>query len=130
MDLTKAKSESKKWLGRIVVAAILLTVVGCTLYTLFTINYAYSKGERVGFVQKLSKRGWVCKTNEGELAMVNMAGQQATIFDFSVPDDRIAKEIESYAGHRVMLEYEEHQGVPSSCFGDTQYFVTGVKKTD
>jgi len=130
MDLTKAKSESKKWLGRIVVAAILLTVVGCTLYTLFTINYAYSKGERVGFVQKLSKRGWVCKTNEGELAMVNMAGQQATIFDFSVPDDRIAKEIESYAGHRVMLEYEEHQGVPSRCFGDTQYFVTGVKKTD
>jgi hypothetical protein len=130
MDITSAKSESKKWLGRIAVVGVLLAVVGGTLYTLFTLNYAYSKGERVGFVQKLSKRGWVCKTNEGELAMVNIAGQQATIFNFSVPSDAIAKEIESYAGHRVMVEYEEHQGVPSSCFGDTQYFVTGVKKTD
>ncbi len=130
MDLTKAKHESKKWLLRTAVAAVLLLIVGSTLYTLFTINYAYSKGERVGFVQKLSKRGWLCKTNEGELAMVNMAGQQATIFSFSVPDDKVAREIESYAGHRVMLEYEEHQGIPSSCFGDTPYFVTGVKKTE
>lgn len=130
MDLTKAKRESKKWLLRIAVAAALLLVVGSTLYTLFTLNYAYSKGERVGFVQKLSKRGWLCKTNEGELAMVNIAGQQATIFYFTVPDDKVAREIESYAGNRVMLEYEEHEGIPSSCFGDTPYFVTAVKKTE
>jgi hypothetical protein len=130
MDITKAKRESTKWLGRIVVVGGLLALVGSTLYTLFTLNYAYSKGERVGFVQKLSKRGWLCKTDEGELAMVNMAGQQATIFDFTVPDDKVAKEIESYAGHRVVLEYEEHRGIPSTCFGDTPYFVTGVKKTE
>ncbi len=130
MDITNAKTESKKWLARIVVAAVLLAAVGGALYTLFTLNYAYSKGERVGFVQKLSKRGWVCKTNEGELAMVNIAGQQATIFNFTVPDDNVAKQIDSYAGHRVVLEYEEHDGVPSACFGDTPYFVTGVKKTE
>jgi hypothetical protein len=130
MDLTKAKTEGRKWLFRVGVGGALLVAIGIFLYTLFTLNYAYSKGERVGFVQKLSKRGWVCKTNEGDLAMVNMAGQQAQMFSFTVPDDKVAQEIESYAGHRVLLEYEEHRGVPSSCFGDTQYFVVGVKKTD
>ena len=130
MDLTKAKDEGKKWLRRVVVGGILLVVVGSTLYSLFTINYSYSKGERVGFVQKLSKRGWICKTNEGDLAMVNMAGQQAQMFSFTVPDDKISQQIESFAGHRVELQYEEHRGIPSSCFGDTPYFVTGVRKTD
>ena len=129
MDLTQAKDEGKKWLLRVVVGGVLLVVVGSTLYTLFTINYSYSKGERVGFVQKLSKRGWVCKTNEGELAMVNIAGQQAQMFYFTVPSDEVAKQIESYAGHRVELQYEEHRGIPSSCFGDTQYFIVGVKET-
>jgi hypothetical protein len=84
----------------------------------------------VGFVQKLAKRGWVCKTNEGDLAMVNMDGQQAQMFSFTVPDDAVAKQIDSFAGHRVVLDYEEHKGIPSTCFGDTRYFVTGAKKTE
>ena len=130
MDLTRAKSQGKKWLLRVVLGGVVLTVVGSGLYTCSTLEFSYSKGERVGFVQKLSKKGWVCKTNEGELAQVNMAGQPAEIFYFSVPDDKISKEIESYSGHRVELQYEEHRGVPSSCFGDTQYFIVGVKKTD
>ena len=107
-----------------------LLVVGSVLYTLATLNYSYSKGERVGFVQKLSKRGWLCKTEEGDLAMVNMAGQQAQMFSFTVRDDQVAKQIEDFSGHRVVLEYEEHRGIPSSCFGDTTYFVTSVRKTD
>ena len=130
MDLKQAEKVGKKWGIRVVAGALALTVVGVTLYTLFTVNFSYSKGERVGFVQKLSKRGWICKTNEGDLAMVNLAGQQAQMFSFTVPDDKVSQEIESYAGHRVELQYEEHKGVPSSCFGDTQYFVVGVKKTD
>jgi hypothetical protein len=130
MDLTKAKTEGRKWLLRLGIGGVLLAVIGVTLYSLFTLHYAYSKGERVGFVQKLSKRGWICKTNEGDLAMVNMAGQQAQMFSFTVPDDKVAQEIESYAGHRLMLEYEEHRGLPSSCFGDTPYFVVAVKKTE
>jgi hypothetical protein len=130
MDIDKAKKTGKKWLIRVVVGGVLLAVLGSSLYTCATLNYSYSKGERVGFVQKLSKRGWVCGTTEGELAMVNVAGQQAEKFLFTVPDDKIAKLIESYSGHRVELQYEEHRGVPSSCFGDTQYFVVGVKKTD
>jgi hypothetical protein len=130
MDLTKVKDQSKKWLIRVAVGGVLALAASAALYVVFTLNFAYSKGERVGFVQKLSKRGWVCKTNEGELAMVNMAGQQATIFVFTVPDDKVVGEIESFAGHRVSLEYEEHRGIPSSCFGETTYFVTGVKKVE
>jgi hypothetical protein len=130
MDLTKVKAAGSKWLVRIGIGVPLLLVLGVTGYTFFTLNFAYSKGERVGFVQKLAKRGWLCKTNEGDLAMVNMAGQQAEIFSFTVADDKTAKEIESFAGHRVELEYEERRGIPSSCFGDTTYFVVGVKKTE
>ena len=130
MDLATAKAEGKKWTLRILIGGVLLAVVGCGLYTCGTLEFSYSKGERVGFVQKLSKKGWICKTNEGELSMVNMPGQPATIFTFTVPDDKVAAQIDSFAGHRVELQYEEHKGVPSSCFGDTPYFVVGVKKTD
>jgi hypothetical protein len=130
MDINAAKTAGKKWLLRVAIGVPLIILLGFSAYTLFTLKFAFSKGERVGFVQKLSKRGWVCKTNEGDLAMVNMAGQQAEIFNFTVPDDSVSKEIESFAGHRVELQYEEHRGVPSSCFGDTEYFVVGVKKTE
>ena len=130
MDLTRAKTEGKKWLKRVIIAVVVLGIIGPVLYTEGTLHFSYSSGERTGFVQKLSKKGWLCKTNEGELAMVNLAGQQATIFLFTVPDDKVSAEIESSAGHRVELHYEEHRGIPSSCFGDTQYFVTSAKKTD
>jgi hypothetical protein len=130
MDLSSAGKQAKKWTLRVAIGAVLLLVVGVGLYTAVALNYTYSKGERVGFVQKLSKRGWVCKTNEGDLAMVNMPGQTAQMFSFTVRDDQVAKQIEDLSGHRVVLEYEEHKGIPSSCFGDTQYFVTSVHKTD
>ena len=130
MDLNKAKRDGKKWLLRASVGVPLLLVIGFVLFSFFTLHYSYSTGERVGFVQKLSKRGWMCKTWEGDLAMVNMSGQQAQMFSFTVPDDQVAQQIESFAGHRVELKYEEHKGVPSSCFVDTPYFVTGVKKTE
>jgi hypothetical protein len=130
MDLTKAKATSQMWLLRITTAVVLFIVLGVAGDLLFTLKFAYSSGERVGFVQKISKRGWLCKTNEGELAMVNMAGQQATIFNFTVPDDKVVKDIEALEGHRVALAYEEHRGVPSTCFGDTSYFVVSVRKVD
>src|SRR5579862_7319508 len=98
MDLAKAKDQGMKWLIRIAVGGVLTIAASVALYVVFTLNFAYSKGERVGFVQKLSKRGWVCKTNEGDLAQVNMPGQPAEIFNFTVPDDNVSKEIESFAG--------------------------------
>lgn len=130
MDLAAAGTKAKRLGIRVAIGGLALLIAGTVLYTLFTLHWSYSKGERVGFVQKLSKRGWVCKTEEGELAMVNMPGQAAQMFQFTVRDDAIAKQIEDYSGHRVVLEYEQHQGIPSSCFGETEYFVTGVRKTE
>jgi hypothetical protein len=130
MDIAVAGAKAKKWTIRVAVGAAALAIVGSVAYTFATLNFSYSKGQRVGFVQKLSKRGWLCKTNEGDLAMVNMAGQQAEMFNFTVRDDAIVKQIDDLSGHRVVLEYEEHRGIPSSCFGDTTYFVTGVRKVE
>jgi hypothetical protein len=126
MDLTTARATGKKWLIRIVVWGLAIVVVGSALYTYASLHFAYSTGERVGFVQKLAKKGWLCKTDEGDLAMVNMDGQQAQMFYFTVRDDAVAQQIESLAGHRLVVQYDEHRGIPSSCFGDTNYFVTGV----
>jgi len=91
-----------------------------------TLHWAYSTGERAGYIQKISKKGWLCKTWEGELAMANLPGTLPQIFDFSVRDDAVAQQISQSAGQRVSLTYEEHRGVPTSCFGETGYFITAV----
>ena len=92
-----------------------------------TLSYAYSKGERAGYAQKLSQRGWLCKTWEGELAMVNLPGAMPEIFRFSVRNDSIANYLEKNLGKRVSLSYEQHKGVPTSCFGETEYYITNLR---
>jgi hypothetical protein len=99
------------------------------LWTLFTLTWSYSAGERAGYVQKLSKKGWVCKTWEGEMAMVTMPGTVAEKFYFTVRDDDVASKINQTVGRRVVLAYEEHKWIPISCFGDTGYFITGVRES-
>jgi len=99
-----------------------------TIWAGVALNFSYSKGLRVGFVQKISQKGWVCKTWEGELAMVNMPGALSQIFTFSVRSDSVAKAInDAMAKGRLELQYEEHRGVPTTCFGETNYFVIGVR---
>jgi len=114
--------KSAKLFG--VLAALALALL--LLWTLLAYNWAYSSGERVGFVQKLSTKGWVCKTWEGELAMVNLPGQMSERFEFTVRDEAVAARITALIGQRVALVYEEHRGLPTSCFGDTAHFVTNV----
>ena len=130
MDLANVRSTAQKWTLRVGIGGLALAIVGIVLYTYATLTFAYSDGERIGYVQKISKRGWICKTTEGELAMVNMPGQSAQMFSFTVRSDKVMAEIEALAGHRVALHYEEHRGIPSSCFGDTGYFVTSVQKAE
>jgi len=92
-----------------------------------TLNYSYAKGERAGYVQKLSKKGWLCKTWEGELAMANLPGTMHEIFRFSVRNDSMAKLLDRNVGKRVSISYEQHRGVPTSCFAETQYYITNVR---
>lgn len=117
----------KRWLWRILAVLILGPVIVIGLWVAITLNYTFSSGERAGYVQKFSKKGWICKTWEGELAMANIPGAMPEIFSFSVRDEAVAKEIEQDMGRRVSLSYEQHRGVPTSCFGETEYFVTNVR---
>jgi len=105
-------------------AALVALVLG--IWTLITLNYTYSTGERAGYVQKISEKGWICKTWEGEIAMANLPGAMPQIFEFSVRDDAVANQIQKLAGQRVSLTYEEHPGIPTTCFGDTPYFIVKV----
>ena len=99
-----------------------------TIWAGIALNFSYSSGLRVGFVQKFSRKGWLCKTWEGELAMVNMPGSLSQIFTFSVRSDSVAKAInDAMAKGRLELQYDEHRGVPTTCFGETNYYVTGVR---
>jgi hypothetical protein len=96
------------------------------LYTWGALNWSYSDGDRAGFLQKFSKRGWICKTWEGELLLTSMPGAIPEKFQFTVRDNDIAKRLEQSLGKRVVLTYTQHKGVPSSCFGDSQYFVNKI----
>ena len=100
------------------------------LYTWAALTWVYSSGERAGYVQKLSQKGYVCKTYEGELVLVSMPGTQAEKFYFTVKNHELAKRINTTVGKRVRLIYEEHKGIPSSCFGETGYFVSDVQLLD
>jgi len=118
----------RKWAVLAVAAVVVLPLLVFALWVGATLGFTYSNGERAGYVQKLSDKGWICKTWEGELAMQNLPGTAPEIFHFSVRDSVVAKQIQDLEGQKVALIYEQHKGVPSSCFGETEYFVTGVKK--
>lgn len=109
---------------------LLVPIALFALYTWATLTWVYSNGERAGYVQKLSQKGFVCKTYEGELVLVSMPGTQAEKFFFTVRDAAVAKRINETVGKRVRLIYEEHLGVPTTCFGETGFFVQDVQLLD
>jgi hypothetical protein len=111
---------------RIVVALVVAVALAVAGYFWVVFAWSYSTGERVGWVQKLSKKGWICKTWEGELTMISMPGAVPEKFQFTVPDAAVADQINRAMGKRVALHYEEKVGLPTSCFGETRYFVTRV----
>jgi hypothetical protein len=115
-----------KWYLLGFVAALAALVV---LYTLFMLWWSYSDGERAGVLQKFSQRGWVCKTYEGELAMYVVAGVAPQIWSFSVRDEAVVEELNKAVGQHVRLHYAEHRGLPTDCFGETDYFVDRVEVT-
>ncbi len=113
----------KLWLTVVLLTPILLFV----LYTVSALSWSYSEGTRAGYLQKFSKKGWVCKTWEGELALTTVPGVAPTIWTFTVRKDATARQLNVALGRRVLLFYREHKGVPSRCFGETSYFVDSVK---
>jgi len=109
-------------------AGILFMIVGgFALYVWAALHWSYSEGERAGYIQKFSSRGWLCKTWEGELAMISIPGSTPDKFFFSVRSKAVAGKISETAGKRVVLVYEQHKGVPTTCFGETEYYVVAVR---
>ena len=100
------------------------------LYFWAALSWSYSSGDRAGWVQKLSHKGWVCKTWEGELALVSLPGTTPEKFYFTIHDDAVAEQVSKAMGKRVALHYDEKVGLPGSCFGDTRYYVKGVTVSD
>jgi hypothetical protein len=110
--------------------ALAILLLGFAAYTALALWWSYSEGERVGILQKLSRKGWVCKTYEGELALYVISGVTPQIWSFTVRDAAVAHRLNAALGSRVRLHYQEHRGLPSSCFGDTAYFVDSVQAVD
>lgn len=113
------------------VTFILLSLIAAAValfaaYTWVTLHMSYSDGERAGFLQKFSRKGWICKTWEGEILLSSMPGAIPERFEFSVRDDLVARQLMDAMGKRVQLTYSQHKGVPSACFGETEYFVEKV----
>jgi hypothetical protein len=122
--------KGKKSPRNLVFRGVAVALIGVAICLSTTVGYTYSRGERVGFVRKLSERGWACKTYEGTLAMVVGPGDPGRLWEFSLRDKVVADQIDALGGHRLALRYEQYKGVPATCVGDTEYFVVGVRQVD
>ena len=114
---------------KIFIGFLVAVVLGLVGFTWFTLHWSYSDGERAGFLQKFSRKGWICKTWEGEMALVTLPGTVAERFAFTVRDDDLARQLTANIGTRVTVHYEQRKWIPTSCFGDTEYFVTALRAT-
>jgi hypothetical protein len=123
---TAPRKSGLKWILWLV--GLPLVVFG--LYLAFVLNWSYSEGERAGYLQRFSHKGWLCKTYEGELAMTTVPGVAPTLWNFTVRDAVVAEQLNALAGKRVVLNYREHRGIPTSCFGETGHFVNSVREID
>ena len=112
--------------GKFLFWTLAVLILAPVVYFLAVFNWSYADGERAGWVQKFSNKGWLCKTWEGEMTMVSLPGSTPEKFYFTVMDDKVADEVSKAIGKRVALHYEQKVGIPTSCFGETRYYVTDV----
>jgi hypothetical protein len=128
----RRSGRAKRWL----MTFLLLMMIGGGLWTWLALSWAYADGDRAGVLQKFVRRGWFCKTHEGEIALFYGGGQYLgpastrQFWDFSVRDKSVAEQLSNAVGHRVQLHYTEHPGILTSCFGETKYFVDKVTVND
>ena len=120
-----ARSPPTAMLKRVVLPLVVIALL-VALYFWAAFRWSYSTGDRAGWVQKLSNKGWVCKTFEGELALVSLPGTTPEKFFFTIWDADVAARVTQAMGKRVALHYEEKVGLPGSCFGETRYYVNGI----
>src|SRR3979409_1383770 len=136
VPISIGKRRSAGGVGLWFVILLLVLIAGTGLWTWLTLAGAYAEGERAGVLQKFVRRGWICKTQEGEIALYYGGGQymgagiSPQLWDFSVRDKSVAANLSKAVGHRVQLHYTEHPGIPTNCFADTRFLVDRVTVTD
>ena len=108
----------------LLLSALAAIIVLFALYIWFALSWSYSEGERAGYLQKFSKKGWLCKTWEGEILLSSMPGAIPERFAFTVRDEAVVKQLQNAMGQRVQVTYEQHVGLPTTCFGETEYFAS------
>ncbi len=120
------RKRGMKWILWLVALPLLVFA----LYLTFVMSWSYSDGERAGYLQRFSHKGWICKTYEGELAMTTVPGVAPVLWNFTVKDEAVAAQLNALAGKRVVVYYEEHRGIPTTCYGETNHFVSSVREID
>lgn len=118
---------------KIILSACMALLVALALfagYVWVALNWSYSRGERAGYIQKFSQKGWLCKTWEGEMQMIPAPGVLPEKFLFSVRDEAVAAKLNGAMGKKVSVSYEQHKGIPTTCFGESEYFVTGIASVE
>jgi hypothetical protein len=125
-DSVKRGGRFARFLG----IALIVVAVLAAAWTWFSLSWAYSEGERAGILQKFSKKGWICKTYEGELAQYVVGGVAPQIWFFSTRDEKVAGQLSGAVGTQIRLHYTEHRGVPTSCFAETPYFAEGFTRVE
>lgn len=117
----------KRTLIKIVVGVLAALLLGLFGYLWLVSTWTFSSGERVGYIQKFSNKGWICKTWEGEMVLQAPPGAMAEKFLFTTRDENVATKINQALGKKIALGYEQHKGIPTSCYGDTEYFAVSIK---
>lgn len=109
----------------------LIVIIGLAISSYFVFG-SYSQGYRAGTVMKISKKGVMVKTWEGELNVGGLQdpgedGMATTVWNFTVSEDSVVEKIESAVdqGKRVKLMYKE-KFYQFDFMGDTKYFVYDV----
>ena len=123
-------SAAVLWLKRFLIFLLVTPIVLAALYLAFVFNWTYSDGERAGYLQKFSRKGWICKTYEGELAVSSVPGLAPILWSFSVSDEAVAKKINGLLGKKIVVHYREYRNLPTDCFGETAYFVDAIVSTE
>jgi len=119
--------EIRKKAVKMAVMLIAAVVVLGVAYVMIVLNWSYSRGERIGYIQKFSEKGWLCKTWEGELQMLPVPGALPEKFLFSVRDKAVIGKINATLGKKAVIMYEQHKGIPTTCFGESEYFAIDAK---
>ncbi len=117
----RPKRKSWKWKFFLITFALLAFAVYFLFFKPFSI------GHREGFVTKLSKKGYIFKTWEGELRTNVLSLNDVNTFVFSVADKNVV-DVLNKIDQRVYVKLHYKQYILRAFFkGDTKYFIDRVE---